>query len=154
MFFQVDCWKFFGRGLVDRAVNTKSRGFFAYSSFDSPFYDPIGQRIRLQAAGRRPDLNDKINAIAKQIRENAQCVKLNEEIRACDQRRGKIDGEIRESAKLKPISAKIEAASAAKVKAEEARLAARKVMDDARKRIAEAKSAEAANFDARIQKFN
>lgn len=65
------------------------------------------------------DLNDKINAITKQVGKNARYVKLNEEIRACDQRRGQIDGEIREIAKLKAISVKVEAASAAKLKAEE-----------------------------------
>jgi chromosome segregation ATPase len=66
------------------------------------------------------DLGDKINAITAKIRENAHCVKLNEEIRACDQERGKTDGEIRESAKLKAISARMEAANAEKTKAEEA----------------------------------
>jgi len=65
------------------------------------------------------ELGKKIDDIARRVRERSEYVKLTEEIQACEQRRGQVDGEARESPKLKAISAKTEAANEAKAKIED-----------------------------------
>jgi len=65
------------------------------------------------------ELNEKIEAIRRKIRESKEYVKLTEDIRACEKRRGQVDREARESPKLKAMLAKADAAGKEMKKAEE-----------------------------------
>ena len=65
------------------------------------------------------ELRGKIEAILREIRANSEHVKLTGELRACEKRRGEVEREVRESPKLKAISAKADAADREMREAEE-----------------------------------
>ncbi|MHC4507241.1 MAG: LamG-like jellyroll fold domain-containing protein, partial [Planctomycetota bacterium] len=65
------------------------------------------------------ELRRKIDGIVREIRRDGAYVKLTEEIRTCEKRRGEMERELRESPKLKAISAKTDAIGEEKRKAEE-----------------------------------
>ncbi len=75
-----------------------------------------------RAAGEKDiqDMRKKIDAIRREIRESAQCAKINKEIKTCETRRREIENEIRQDPELKALDARRDLAGKARTEAEEA----------------------------------
>jgi len=110
----------------------------------------------LRTASESHPSRKKLNAERSQLQNKLN--KLNSQLASSNSQSTKLQAE--RSAKQAVLNSKRKAieerirTSAAYKKAEEARTAARKAMDDARKKLAEAKAPEAAKFDAQVQKLS
>ena len=94
----------------------------ARSAIDRKIHAELRKLTQTQDAETEKEiqaLNQKINAIANELRSSSERKKLEAEIRACEKKRGEVDREARESSKFKEMSVKADAADKKKLEAEE-----------------------------------